>query len=98
MIIYRVDRRPASRDVMGGGLVTSATLELPEDDEGEEDDNEEDDWDGDAHQDGRVVRVRADGLRPGCLAIFATTRVSSDLNRSTMMTGCSHTNASLISP
>ena len=98
MIIYRVDRRPASRDVMGGGLVTSATLELPEDDEGEEDDNEEDDGDGDAHQDGRVVWVGADGLRPGCLAIFATTRVSSDLNRSIMMTGYSHTNASLISP
>ena len=84
--------------MMGGSLVTSSTLELPEDDEGEDNDDQQDDGDGDAHQDGRVVGVCADGLRPGCLAIFAPSRVSSDLNSSVMMTGYSHTNASLISP
>ena len=84
--------------MMGSRLVTSSTLKLPEDDESEENDDQEDDGDSDAHQDSRVVRVCADGLRPGCLAIFATTRVSSNLNRGIMMTGYSHTNTSFISP
>ena len=97
-MIYRVDWRPAPCDMMGSRLVTSSTLKLPENDEGEENDDQEDDGDSDAHHDGRVVWVRADGLRPGCLAIFATTRVSSNLNRGIMMTGYSHTNTSLISP
>ena len=97
-MIYRVDRRPAPCDMMGSRLVTSSTLKLPENDESEENDDQEDDGDSDAHQDSRVVRVCADGLRPGCLAIFATTRVSSNLNRGIMMTGYSHTNTSFISP
>ena len=62
--------------------MTSATLKLPEDDEGEEDDDQEDDGDGDAHQDGRVVRVCADGLRPRGLAELAPPGVGADLNRS----------------
>ena len=97
-MIYRVDRRPAPCDMMGSRLVTSSTLKLPENDESEENDDQEDDGDSDAHQDSRVVWVCADGLRPGCLAIFATTRVSSNLNRGIMMTGYSHTNTSFISP
>ena len=66
---------------MGGSLVTSSTLEFPQDDEGEEDDDQQDDGDGDADQDGGVVRVRADRLGPGRLAELVRRGVGSDLEK-----------------
>ena len=64
---------------MGRSLVTSATLQLPQDHEGEENDDQQDDGDGDADQDGGVVGVGADGLRPRGLAELVPTGVRSDL-------------------
>ena len=64
-------------EVLGAGL----TVEFPDEQEGEEDDDDEDDGDGDANQDGGVVRVSADGLRPGRLAELVDGSVGSDLDR-----------------
>ena len=55
-------------------------LQLPQQHEGQEDDDQEDDGDGDADQDGGVVWLRADGLRPGGLTELVLTGVGSDLN------------------
>ena len=66
---------------MSGRLVTSSTLEFPQDDEGEEDDDQQDDGDGDADQDGGVVWVSADGLGPGGLAELVFTCVRADLGQ-----------------
>ena len=49
---------------MTEGLGAVITVELPDQDEGEEDDDDQDDGDRDAHQDGGVIRVSGDGLRP----------------------------------
>ena len=65
---------------MPGRLVAQPALELPQQDEGQEDDDQEDDGDGDADQDGGVVWLRADGLRPGGLTELVLTGVGSDLN------------------
>ena len=65
--------------MMCRSLVTSSTLQFPQDDEGEEDDDQEDDGDGDADQDGGVVWLRADGLGPGGLAELVLAGEGSDL-------------------
>ena len=64
---------------MAEGLGAVVAVELPDEDEGEEDDDDEDDWHGDAHQDGRVVGVGGDGLRPRRLRELVLGRVCSDL-------------------
>ena len=51
-------------------------VELPDQDEGEEDDG-----DGDPHQDGCVVGVGGDGLRPGGLDEPVLSGVGSDLRK-----------------
>ena len=51
-------------------------VELPDHDEGKEDD-----VDGDPHQDGCVVRVGGDRLRPGGLAELVLSCVGSDLRK-----------------
>ena len=56
-------------------------MEFPDEEEGEEDDDDEDDGNGDADQDGGVIWVRADGLRPGGLAELVNGGVGSDLER-----------------
>ena len=66
---------------MAEGLGAVVAVELPDEDEGEEDDDDEDDWHGDAHQDRRVVRVRADRLGPARLAELVQRRVRSDLEQ-----------------
>ena len=66
---------------MAEGLGAVVAVELPDEDEGEEDDDDEDDWHGDAHQDRRVVGVRADRLRPARLAELVQRRVRSDLEQ-----------------
>ena len=63
-----------------GRLVTGPALQLPHQHEGQQDDDQEDDGDGDADQDGGVVWLRADGLRPGGLTELVLTGVGSDLN------------------
>ena len=72
-VSYRVYWRSTPSDVMSGRLLAHPAVELPQQDEGEDDEDEEDDGDGDADQDGRVVRLGADGLGPGGLAelVFA---------------------------
>ena len=65
---------------MAESLAAVVAVELPDEDEGEEDDDDEDDGDGDADQDGGVVWLRADGLRPGGLTELVLTGVCSDLN------------------
>ena len=77
---YRVHRRPATGDVVARRLVTATALQLPQQHEGQQDDDQEDDGDGDADQDGGVVWLRADGLRPGGLTELVLTGVGSDLN------------------
>ena len=67
--------------VVAEGLGAVVAVELPDEDEGEEDDDDEDDRHGDAHQDRRVVRVRADRLRPARLAELVQRRVRSDLEQ-----------------
>ena len=64
---------------MAEGLGAVVAVELPDEDEGEEDDDDEDDWHGDAHQDRRVVGVRADRLRPARLAELVPAGVGADL-------------------
>ena len=76
-----VHRRTSSGDMMSCGLVTAATLEFPEDDEGEEDDDKQDDGDGDADQDSRVVGIGGDGLRPGGLGELVSAGVGADLRK-----------------
>ena len=58
---------------MHGAVVA---VELPGQDEGEEDDGN-----GDPHQDGCVVGVGGDGLRPGGLAELVLSCVGSDLEK-----------------
>ena len=64
---------------MPEGLGAVSAVELPDQNEGEEDDEDEDDRDGDPHQDGRVVRVGGDRLRPRRLRELVLSCVSSDL-------------------
>ena len=49
-------------------LAAVVTVKFADEDEGEEDDDDQDDGDRDPDQDGGVVGVGADGLRPGRLA------------------------------
>ena len=49
-------------------LAAVVTVKFADEDEGEEDDDDQDDGDRDPNQDGGVVGVGADGLRPGRLA------------------------------
>ena len=66
---------------MTEGLGAVVTVELPDQDENEEDDDDQDDGDGDPHQDGCVVGVGGDGLRPGGLAELVLSCVGSDLRK-----------------
>ena len=83
---YRVHWRSATGDVMAGRLVTDTALQLPQQDEGQQDDDEEDDGDGDAHQDGGVVWLGADGLGPGGLTELVLTGEGSDLKIVNLLT------------
>ena len=65
--------------VVAERLGAVVAVQLPDEDEGEEDDDYQDDEDGDAHQDGRVVRVSGDGLGPGGLAELVLGRVRANL-------------------
>ena len=64
---------------MPEGLGAVAAVKLPDQDEREEDDEDEDDRDGDTHQDGRVVGVSGDGLRPRRLRELVLGGVGSNL-------------------
>ena len=66
---------------MTEGLGAVVAVELPDQDEGEEDDDDQDDGDGDAHQDGGVVGVSGDGLRPGRLTELVLGCVRSNLRK-----------------
>ena len=49
---------------MAESFAAVVTIDLPDQDEGKEYDDDEDDGDSDPHQDGGVVRVGGDGVRP----------------------------------
>ena len=54
--------------VVAESFAAVVTIDLPDQDEGKEYDDDEDDGDSDPHQDGGVVRVGGDGVRPWCLS------------------------------
>ena len=67
-------------------------MKFPNEDECEQDDDDEDDRDGDADQYCSVVRVCADGLRPGGLTELVSSGVGSDLYKERDMYYCSKYN------
>ena len=66
-------------DVMSCSLVTSSTVQFPQNHKRQEDDDEEHDGDSDTHQYGSVVRVSGDGLGPGGLTELVSASVGADL-------------------